>query len=131
MKNKLIALGSLLAFSPLLVSAQTNLIGGGCGSQGDVSYIICRIGNFINAAIPILIGLAVVVFIWGVIQYVLGSSDDAKEEGKNRMIYGLIGLLVIVSIWGLVALLKSTFGISSTANSQQIPCVPSPLYPCP
>jgi hypothetical protein len=128
MKNKLIALGSLLAFSPLLVSAQ--VIGSNCGASGDLAYTVCRIGNFVNAIIPILIGLAVVVFIWGVIQYVLGSSEEAKKEGQSRMIYGLIGLLVIVSIWGIVALLKRTLGVNNE-TSQQIPCVPSPLYPCP
>jgi len=128
MKNKLIALGALLAASPLLVSAQ--VIGSNCGTPGDLAFTVCRIGNFVNAAIPILIGVAVVVFIWGVIGYVLGSSEDAKEEGKNRMLYGLIGLLVIVSIWGIVALLKRTLGVQNE-TSQQIPCVPSPLYPCP
>ncbi len=76
-------------------------------AQGRIGVVLCRIAYFLNISIPILISLATVYFIWGVVNYVMGSSEDAKKEGKNRMIWGLIGLAVITSVWGLVALLKS------------------------
>jgi len=128
MKNKLIALGALLAASPLLVSAQS--VSTNCGLPGDLAYTICRIAGFINIIIPILISAAVLVFIWGVIGYVLGGSEEAKDEGKKRMLYGLIGLLVIVSIWGIVSIVKNTFGITNGSNIA-IPCIESPGVICP
>lgn len=78
------------------------------------------VGNIVNWAsctlvksiIPFLMSLAVVGFIWGVIQYFLNPDNEEKrKKGKAYIIWGLIGLFVIVSMWGLVALLSDTFGI--------------------
>lgn len=88
-----------------------------------ISAIICKIAAWVNLIIPIVIGLAVLIFIWGVVQYVIAKEEEAKTEGRDKMIYGLIGLAVIVSVWGLVAVLKNSFGISNTA-SIQVPCIP-------
>lgn len=95
---------------------------GGVQTTG-ISAIICKIAAWINLIIPIVIGLAVLIFIWGVVQYVVAKEEEAKTEGRDKMIYGLIGLAVIVSVWGLVAVLKNSFGISNTA-SIQVPCIP-------
>jgi hypothetical protein len=84
---------------------------------------ISKIAVWINLIIPIVIGLATLIFIWGVVQYVIAKEEEAKTEGRDKMIYGLIGLAVIVSVWGLVAVLKNSFGISNTA-SIQVPCIP-------
>lgn len=96
---------------------------GGVTTQTSIAGIICKIAGFVNLIIPIVIGLAVLIFIWGVVQYVIAKEEEAKTEGRDKMIYGLIGLAVIVSVWGLVAVLKNSFGISNTA-SIQVPCIP-------
>ncbi len=96
---------------------------GGVTTQTSIAGIICKIAAWINLIIPIVIGLAVLIFIWGVVQYVVAKEEEAKTEGRDKMIYGLIGLAVIVSVWGLVAVLKNSFGISNTA-SIQVPCIP-------
>lgn len=92
-------------------------------TDSSIPGIICRIAQWVNLIIPIVIGLAVLIFIWGVVQYVIAKEEEAKTEGRDKMIYGLIGLAVIVSVWGLVAVLKNSFGISNTA-SIQVPCIP-------
>jgi len=81
----------------------------------DLGDIICRIGELLNAAIPILIALAVVYFVWGVVQYVIGDSEEAKTKGKDRIIYGIIGFAIIIGLWGLVALVVNTFGVAQGA----------------
>ncbi len=96
---------------------------------GTLSFILCKISVLLNTIIPILITLGVVYFIWGVISYVMAKEEDAKKEGRSRMIYGLIGLVVIVSIWGLVAILKTTFGVEDVSLIQ-IPCIDTPGNPC-
>jgi len=99
----------------------------GTGNQAvtttGIAAIICKIAVWINLIIPIVIGLATLIFIWGVVQYVIAKEEEAKTEGRDKMIYGLIGLAVIVSVWGLVAVLKNSFGISNT-TSIQVPCIP-------
>ncbi len=99
-------------------------------SQGNIAFFLCRVALILNTIIPILITLAVVYFIWGVIGYVLGKSEEAKKEGRDRMIWGLVGLAVIVSIWGLVAILKNLVGVPNT-NTISVPCIVSPGITCP
>ena len=111
MKKKLIALSSLgLVFTPFLAFAQTT-----CGT-GDITAIICKVGSILNTIIPVIIVLGVVYFVWGVVQYVIASDEEAKKTGRNRMIFGIIGLVVIVSMWGLVGIVTNTFGLNGTTS---------------
>ncbi len=124
MKKKIIGLVSFSALAPLFALAQQSNIT--CGLGGNIQFMICKVGQIISSIIPILIALGVVYFIWGVISYAIGKDEEAKKEGRSRIINGLIALLVIVSIWGLVGILQSTFGISQSgsATSIDIPCIP-------
>lgn len=133
MKKKILGLIGVSALAPLFAFAQQGGIQTiGCSNAGDISYIICRISGFINSIIPILISLGVVYFIWGVISYAIAKEEEAKKEGRARIIYGIIALLVIVSIWGLVAILQNTFGIGSAGSgtTTYVPCIPSPGITC-
>lgn len=125
MKKNFIVLGilSAIAFVPKFVMAQVTP--SACGS-GDLSAILCKIGELLNNVMPILIALGVIYFIWGVITYVVGGDEESKSKGRTMMIWGLIGLVVIVSIWGLVSILKNTFGLSNPSQGTvQIPCIPT------
>src|SRR3989338_2500755 len=95
---------SFAAVAPLVVSAQTS-------GLGDV---LSRISGLFSALLPILISLGVIYFIWGIVQYFIGDSEEAKKTGRDRIIYGIVGLAVIVSIWGLVAILNQTLGLGGT-----------------
>ena len=91
--------------------------GGTCPSLSGGNYSLANFFDYgtcviYNSVIPLIVSLAVVVFLWGVVQYVINSQEEAKrEKGKQLMIWGIIGLAVMVGVWGLVKLLGSTFGI--------------------
>lgn len=72
--------------------------------------ILTRISGLLSAFLPILVSIGVIYFIWGVIRYVIADDEEAKQKGKDRIIFGIIGLAVIISVWGLVFLLADTFG---------------------
>ena len=74
--------------------------------------------------LPVLIGLGIIFFVWGVISYVVAGDEEAKTKGRDRMIYGVIGLAVIVGVWGLVAILNNSFGL----NNKQIIDLPTVPY---
>ena len=97
---------------PLLVFAQ------------DVFEVLGDITNVLNAIIPILLLLALVVFLWGVFRYVTSGDSEDKAKARDLMIYGIIALFVMVSVWGLVNVLVATFGLSVTAP-------PAPVSPVP
>ncbi|HEY4494425.1 MAG TPA: hypothetical protein VJB95_03310 [Candidatus Paceibacterota bacterium] len=67
----------------------------------------------VNSIVPLLFGVALVVFVWGVVNFfILGAGEEAKRtQGKQFMLWGIIALAVMVSVWGLVAILRNTFGI--------------------
>jgi len=72
------------------------------------------IGSLIKPIVPLLISLAVVVFLYGVITLMFSEGGEKKEEGKQYMLWGIIGIFVMVSVWGLVTILKETFGLENS-----------------
>jgi len=120
MKKKLIVLSGLV-FSLAPVMALAQVTGGAptaCtgGQITTIQGILCKISEILNAIIPVLIALGVVYFVWGVISYVIGSDEEAKKKGRDRIIYGIIGLAVIIAVWGLVRILTNTFGVGNVQN---------------
>ena len=77
---------------------------------GDlISYVTCIIGK---SVIPLIFALAIASFVWGVVQYVINSDEEAKKaKGRQFMIWGILALAVMVSVWGLVRIFTTTFKI--------------------
>ena len=101
--------------SPLLAFA-------GEGSSDGIRHLLGIAAGIIQALIPIVIGLAVLVFLWGVLKYVLSTSDGGKGEGRTFMLWGIIALFVMVSVWGLVNILRDSLGLNlATPTAPRIP----------
>lgn len=59
--------------------------------------------------VPILVGFALVIFLWGIFKFIKNGGDEkAREEGKQIMLWGVIGLFVMLCVWGFVAILAHT-----------------------
>lgn len=83
----------------------------------DVSSLIGTIKTLIESVIPLLMVIATVIFLWGIISYIMAAGDEEKvKEARSYIIYGLIGLFVMVSVWGLVGIIANTFGLSSSGG---------------
>lgn len=83
---------------------------------GDV---ICIFIDLAEIAIPIVAGIALLVFFWGLAQVIFKADDeDARIKGRQVMIWGIIALFVMVSVWGIVNLLISDFFDVPTALPQ-------------
>ena|SRR3989344_9171440 len=110
MKNSLLKLsGSILILTlPVLTYA------------AGIDGLISNLSRWLRMLLPILVGVAVVVFIWGLIVFISKANDEtAREEGKKRMIWGIIALFVMVSIWGLVNYIGTTLDIRQD-NAQNV-----------
>lgn len=83
-----------------------------CFGLDGLDYTICRLQGLLNSVVPLLITLGVVYLVWGIVQYVIGDSDEAKTKGRDKIIYGIIGLVIIVGLWGLVYIVFNTFGLN-------------------
>ncbi len=93
----------------------------------DADSILYTINRILNIVIPLLITIAVVYFIWGVIQYTISQDEEAKKGARSKIIQGIIGLFIILAFWALVDVIGSTFGLQNTQLDQtKIPCIPNP-----
>lgn len=90
-----------LAFAPALASAQ---------QLGNINDLLNSIGNLVDAALPIVVAIALLVFFWGLVKFIF-SGADSKEEGRDLMIWGIVALFVMVSVWGLVNFIGNAFDI--------------------
>jgi hypothetical protein len=65
--------------------------------------------SLINQAIYLIIGLAVLGFLWGIVKLILNLSNaQAKQEAKTYMLYGIITIFIMTSAWGIVNILTVT-----------------------
>ncbi|MFA7252279.1 MAG: pilin [Candidatus Paceibacterota bacterium] len=78
------------------------------------------IEGILNPIVPFLIGLAVVMFIYGVLLFMFNDGGEKREEGKQYMIWGIVGIFVMVSVWGLVAILTGTFQLNNSVPTIQM-----------
>ncbi len=84
-----------------------------------IAGLIHNIIGVLNQIIQLLMIVATVVFLWGIIQYVIaGDSEDKLQKAKDYIIYGILGLFVMVAMWGIVFAIQNTvFGnIGSVQN---------------
>ena len=77
-----------------------------------IGSLLNNVGQVANRAISLLFVIATLVFLWGIIRYVIAGEDEEKlKEGRQYIIYGLIGLAVMLAVWGIVgAVVKTLFG---------------------
>jgi hypothetical protein len=117
---KKFGVSSLLFLTPVLAFAQ--------GDFGEINTFVGKISSFINSTlIPLLFGVALLVFLWGIFKYfILGGGDEgSREEGKQLMLYAIIGFVVMVSVFGIVNLIANGLGFSDDEKIENIPDVPT------
>lgn len=78
----------------------------------DLKYLINQIIDYLNQVLFLLMGLAVIMFVWYIIQYFIRPNDSAegRKQAGLYLMYSLIGFFVILSFWGIVNILRNTFG---------------------
>lgn len=119
MKKYIKLLIPVLALLPLVASAQLTGLG----------QLITATGGLINPLIAILVGVALLVFFWGLVKFVFrlgGDGEKAVDDGKRVMKWGLIALFVMVSVWGIIeffqdALLGGTVPTSTGGGAGNTP----------
>ena len=69
----------------------------------------------LNIGIYLVIGLAIITFIWNVYLYFFTEKD--RTEAGMYVLYSVIGFFVILSFWGLVAILRNSLKLNDRAPS--------------
>ena len=90
----------------------------------SIGPVLNRVSEFIlDPFIRLLFAVAMIVFVWGVIQYVIsgkgegGSPDSDRLQGKRAIVWGLVGMFIMATVYGIIRVLLGTFGIDSPISS--------------
>lgn len=105
-----------LLFLPRIVYGQTTIID-----------ILGAVQQILVALVPLTIGLAVIAVLFGLARYAFRAGDEqAQEEGRRIMFWGVVTLFIMVSIWGFVYILQSFFfGTGYNPVAPDIPVLPT------
>lgn len=84
-----------------------------------INNLVTQVQNTINLVAGFMVLIATVVFIYGVIQYILSAGDDkTRQAAQGRITWGIVGLAVIAGAWGVANVLVRYFiGSSGAAPS--------------
>jgi heme/copper-type cytochrome/quinol oxidase subunit 4 len=89
-------------------------------SSTFASTTLCTLAQqavgYFNMAIEVIIGLAVVVFVFNVYRYFFMDRENNKERGMY-LLWSIIGFAVIICFWGLVNVVANTFNLDKSAPS--------------
>ncbi len=126
MKKALLTL-SMAAASVSLAFAQITIAQ--TAQQGQVNGsallgLLQLAQDIVSKLIPFAIAVAVLVFFWFLITFIVKSGDPAeRSKSLAGMGYSVLALFVMVSIWGIIGLLGSILGVGQ-GGTIPIPSVP-------
>ena len=97
-----------ILFSPLLAKAAAPVTPQREGLinplGADVTSIPVFIGNIIKAALGLSGSIALLMFVWGGMQWLIsGGSAERVKKGKDTIIWAVLGLVVIFTAYTLVS----------------------------
>ena len=132
MKKTVTALSLFVTNAAIALAQTANITIGQTATQGQVNggallSLLALAQTLVTRLVPFAVGLAVLVFFWYLIQFIIKGNEDAdkKTASMKGMGYSILALFVMVSIWGLIGFLGSMFGIGQGGNVP-IPGVPIP-----
>ena len=81
------------------------------------------IGNvdtlIINPLILFLFALAVVYFLYGVLEFIMNQENEEKKTaGKSHMLWGIIGIVIMMGVFVIMNMILSTLGITGINPEQ-------------
>ena len=107
---------------PFVAFAQATVNGTPQNLGGYVTLFLSLYG----LAVPILTGLAFLLFFWGVAKFIL-SAGNQKElaTGRSYMIWGIIALFILVTIWGIIQFMSNELSFNNNATITSTPLLPT------
>lgn len=84
-------------------------------------FITAVSDQILNPLIYLLFGIAMIVFIWGLVRFIAhGGEEDARTTAKRHILYGLLGMFIMFSAFALVRLITGPLGIDTSKNLDTI-----------
>jgi hypothetical protein len=83
---------------------------GGPGTIGDYNTLLKSIlVNIVNPLVTLMVGVAVLYFLWGVFDFVRNAeSSEKRKVGGMHMLWGALGIFIMVTAYGVLNLIIGT-----------------------
>ncbi|HOU75801.1 MAG TPA: pilin [Candidatus Dojkabacteria bacterium] len=82
-----------------------------CSDTTDAASLDEVIRRFLNVASAVAALIAVVILIYGGIQYMISSGDSNKtEKAQNTIIYAIVGLVITAIAWLVIGFILNVLG---------------------
>ena len=94
----------------------------GAATAGGVMNLLKLVTDIVGALVPVIIGIAVLTFIWGLLKYITAKDSEAQGEARTVIISGIVVIFVMVSVWGLVNLLGDSLALNK--KPPELPQIP-------
>jgi succinate dehydrogenase/fumarate reductase cytochrome b subunit len=67
----------------------------------------------VNPLITLLFALAVVYFLYGVLEFFMNQENEEKKtQSKSHMLWGIIGITIMLGVFAIINIILKTFNIS-------------------
>ena len=81
--------------------------------EGAVTGIL----TIVNTGVTIMFVLAVLVFGWGVVKYIMSAGNpDGEKEARGFLWWGVIGIAVLAFVFGIIQYAATYFGVSTAGG---------------
>lgn len=81
-------------------------------TQYAISLLIKIQHAILYPLITLLLGVAVLVFLWGVYEMVANAGDaEARTKGRRHILWGVIGLVVMLAALTILTIASNTVGV--------------------
>lgn len=90
-------------------------------AYASVDTFIKKLNTYIfNPLIQFLIIVAIAYFLYGIFEYLRGSSsEEARVTGQKHMTWGLIGLFIMIGVFFIIKVILGTIGIDENEINPQ------------
>jgi uncharacterized membrane-anchored protein len=113
---------SIVSFAQIAL-AQQNVVDPNANiTTSGLAAFFNQINAIINYIIPFIVGLAVLVVIYGVFGFISNAADEeARASAKQFIVWGILGIVIMLSVWGLVSILANTLNVQHTGAGVVVP----------
>jgi len=81
----------------------------------DINSLVAKVQeNVLEPLLALLFGLAFIVFLWGIVEFIRDShSDEGRSKGKQHVMWGVIGMFIMASVFGITSLIIESLGVDA------------------
>lgn len=81
-------------------------------AEASITTLMSSINRvIINPLIVFMFALAIVYFLYGLMQYLLSpDNEEIRRNSKQHMLWGIIGMFIMIAVFGIMNILLTTLG---------------------